>query len=121
MDKSASPVNVLDSYENPAVSETKILVYSGKMNLYGMRVENNHTADVYLQIFDKAAAGDVTLGTTVATKTYLLPASGGIIIDPHRAIKHFQNGLVMAVTSTRTGSSAPGAAALVELQYAKGL
>lgn len=92
---------------------------AGKLNLYGYRLENNHSAAVYLQLFDKAAVGDVTLGTTVPDLTIMLPASGVAEALPLRALKHFQLGCIAAVTSARGNAVAPGADASVTIYFSQ--
>jgi len=110
----------LQKVVNPSADNTKVLVgNAGHLNLYGFYLENNHTADIYIQFFDKATTGAVTLGTTVADLTIRIPANGAVIYDPSRPCQHMGLGLVYAVTSTRTGSSAPGANASLQIFYSQ--
>jgi len=115
--QSNHPSDALSEYVNTAVAETAVLVKAAPLNLYGCILENNHSADVYIQFFNKAAASEVTVGTTAAALTLRIPASGTVVIDPGFPRKYCSKGLVIAVTATRTGSGAPGASASVFLQY----
>ena len=73
-------------------------------------VHNPNIVQVFLQVFD-ALIANVTLGTTPPTLSFLVPpgdgnANGGrseIFPNP----PNFRNGIVYAVTTTSTGSTAP--------------
>lgn len=68
-----------------------------------LEVWNNDAAQRYLQIFNMAAAS-VTLGTTAAFVTLVLPPSGGnTLAKPIR----FSQGCSYAVTTTRAGATGP--------------
>lgn len=93
-----------------AITETATLVFAGKGNLVRMFAENNSATAQFLQIYDAATAGDVTVGTTVAKQTYKIPASGSIVLDPSDFPIHwFALGCVIAVTAGRTNNTAPAA------------
>ena len=74
--------------------------------LYGWYFFNNNSAVSYCQIFDVSATGSVTLGTTAPTMSFGIPAFGGANAFPNQGIK-FSNGIVIAMTTTRAGSTAP--------------
>ena len=116
-DNSSSPGNCLSNTHVAAATETKALLKTGPVNLYGLIAENNHTADVFLQIFNAASTADVTVGTTVADFSIRLPASGALILDNHRAFKHFNKGVVYAVTLTRTGAGSPVTGATLTFSF----
>lgn len=66
-----------------------------------------NTATTYVQFFDVAETTDVTLGTTAPTFSWPLPAESSERGPwPH----FFKKGIVIAATTTRTGSSAPSTA-----------
>jgi hypothetical protein len=97
---------------DPAATNTKVLLFAGQGNLWKLRAENPHTAATFLQLFDKATTAAVTLGTTIADLTVLIPAGGSADIDLSQLpLKNFALGCVYAVTATRAGSGAPGAVA----------
>lgn len=115
--KTASPHASLADYYNGALSNSPVDVYPASAgNIYGFLFDNNSSSsDVFIQIFDKAAA-NVTLGTTVPDKTYRVPAGalfGKDALD--LVLHHFQTGCSIACTATRTGSGAPAAAATVHM------
>lgn len=109
-------------YYLATATATATLVRTGYLHLHSIEVENPNTSQVYIQLFDAAAATDVTLGTTTPTQTYAIPAGDGT--ENGVRTKHFESplrfgsGLVFAVTTTRNGSTAPGTACPVNLTYA---
>lgn len=72
--------------------------------LYGWAIINTTAAVAYIQVFDVAAVGDVTLGTT--TPRFVIPlAANGVY---HFAMKKpipFSTGIVVFSTTTTTGST----------------
>lgn len=67
---------------------------------------NPNATEIYIQVFDVATAGAVTLGTTVADLVFGLPAGGAANIEIANGVA-FANGIQVAATTTDTGSSAP--------------
>lgn len=109
-------------YHNPAADETKVLVFAGFGNAFCLEVQNEHATDaVYLQVFDAATTAAVTLGTTAPTYSLVCFNKSLVRISESDfpAIGALTKGLVIAVTSTRTGSSAPAADAAVTVLYKK--
>jgi hypothetical protein len=88
---------------------------AGPCWLVGGDVYNSGTV-AFLQVFD-AAAASVTLGTTVPRYTLALAATGITPINLPRPLL-CATALSYAVTATRTGAAAPGAACSVSLIYA---
>ena len=74
--------------------------------LYGWYFFNNNSTVAYCQIFDVSSIGGPTLGSTVPTMSFGIPAFGGANAFPTQGIK-FSNGIVIAMTTTRAGSTAP--------------
>ncbi len=74
--------------------------------LYGWYFFNNNSTVAYCQIFDVSSTGSATLGTTAPTMSFGIPAFGGANAFPTQGIK-FSNGIVIAMTTTRAGSTAP--------------
>lgn len=100
------------AYEN-SLDATATLLFTGRGNFYGYQIEENSGADVFIQFFDAADAGDVTVGTTAPDFTMRIPASGTFGKDVNDSPFHFfALGCVVAVTTTRTGNTNPGAAAV---------
>lgn len=84
-------------------------------NVYHLQVDNPNASKVYLQMFASLAAG-VTLGTTVPTLSYVVPASGAW--DHFFAIPvAFASGISYAVTTTATGNTSPGSACVLNAAY----
>lgn len=86
----------------------KTLIGAGGQRLHGVEVVNGDAAVRYIQCFDKAATGDVTLGTTVPD--FVIPLNSNAVaalehIGPFGDGVRFYLGLVVAVTTTATGST----------------
>lgn len=114
---SSSSCATFHLYTN-TLSASPVEVFSGRGNLYGFLVENNTTSDVYLQVFDAAASGDVTVGTTPPAFTLRIPGSSAFGKDADdTSYKFMSKGCIVAVTTTRTGSVAPGTAATAQFWF----
>lgn len=87
-----------------ATTGTPALVHNAKLNLYGFTVVNNTAALAYVQLFDKATTGAVTLGSTVPDAVIPVPPNGSVSRSFPEAVE-FGNGLVVASTTTRNGSA----------------
>lgn len=100
------------------LSASPVEVFSGRGNLYGFLVENNTATDVYLQVFDAAASGDVTVGTTSPVFTVRIPGSSAFGKDADDMSYRFMSrGCVVAVTTTRTGNTAPATDATAQFWF----
>lgn len=86
------------------------LIKSSAGQLYGIDIGNSGASGVYVQVFNASSTGSVTLGTTAPLYQTWIPAGGGRNYAFDQGIA-FSTGLVFAVTTTRTGSTAPGTAA----------
>jgi hypothetical protein len=101
-------INNVPSFDSSVTATAETLGASGTY-LSFFEVQNPNTVQVFLQLFD-ALVANVTLGSTAPTMSLLVPpgdgnASGGraeIFPTP----PHFRTGLVYAVTTTATGSTA---------------
>lgn len=67
---------------------------------------NPNSSAAYIQVFDALQASDVTLGTTDPKGTFGVPATSAANVELTRGLK-MQNGIVIAVTTTAKGSTAP--------------
>ena len=89
-----------------------------------LTVSNPNTSEVWIQIFDKANSG-VTVGTTTPDLSYPCPPGDGTnsmtstIID-NSSLTPFVTGFTFAITTTRTGSTAPSLDVVVNGKYRKG-
>lgn len=99
------------SYES-SLNATPVLVFSGRGNLYGFLVEDNSGDDIFVQVFDAASAGAVTVGVTSPVFTFRVKADQALGKDVNDSpYKFFKDGCVVAVTTTRTGAVSPPVAA----------
>lgn len=102
-----------DSYVPNAQTSLLATVASVKSNAAGLlgmvQCYNPNASAAFVQIFDAATAGSVTLGTTPPTLSIGIPAttsSGPIMMSPIGI--EFRNGIQVAATTTATGNTAPG-------------
>ena len=72
--------------------------------LYGWHLQNAAAAITYVQVFDAAAVGDVTIGTTTPRFTIGIGASLPIALSFSKPIK-FATGIVVFATTTATGNT----------------
>lgn len=85
-------------------------------NFWGFEIDNtSNAATAYVQIFNKPAS-QVTLGTTIADLIYAVNASTsrGFGFGPYVI---FQNGLSIAVTTTKNGLTALGSGDDITIYY----
>lgn len=95
-----------------ALSTTVTAIKSSAAGSLGMLVCGNPNASIiFIQVFDVATAGAVTLGTTVPDLSFQVDASSSIGFALPVNGMAFANGMQVAATTTATGSSAPGTAA----------
>lgn len=91
------------------VGATAQLAYKGRCQVVAVRAfQGGLAADAYVQLFDAAAISAVTVGTTkpdwvVMTDFGAGEVSAGDGLPTHGLI--FENGVVVASTTTSTGSS----------------
>lgn len=92
----------------PSLNASPVLVFSGRGNLYGFLVEDNSGDDIFVQVFDAASAGAVTVGTTPPVFTFRVKADQALGKDVNDSpYKFFKNGCVIAITTTRSGAVSP--------------
>lgn len=114
---SSSSCATFHSYTN-SLSASALEVFVGRGNLYGFLVENNTASDIFLQVFDAASAASVTVGTTAPVFTVRIPGSSAFGKDADdMSYKFLGNGCVVAVTTTRTGNTAPATAATAQFWF----
>ena len=77
--------------------------------LMGLSIVNNQAAVIFVQLFDVATVGAVTLGTTVPTFEFNGAASVPLMPPLAAGGMKFRNGLQMA-SSTTEGGATPSAA-----------
>jgi hypothetical protein len=93
----------------PMVGATPVLAHAGRCTLTAILAGNTTAQTAYTQIFDAAAVGDVTLGTTLAT--WVIRANGNEVSEasglPAGGLV-FEKGIVLASTTTQGGTSGAG-------------
>ena len=92
------------------VGATAVLAQAGACQVVAVRAfQGGLAADAYVQLFDAATAGAVTVGTTKPTWVVMTDFGAGEVsagdgLPTHGLI--FKNGVVVASTTTSTGNSA---------------
>lgn len=93
------------------LSTTVTSVKSNAQGKLGYTYCYNPNASVaYIQIFDAATPGAVTLGSTTPKMSLGVPATASSGLGPALIGTQFLLGIQVAVTTTATGSTAPGTA-----------
>ena len=92
---------------NNALTATTVQLIAGPVTINYWNMSNPNTALVFVQFFDAASIGSVTLGTTVPKFVISVPAFGGVIDTSFVTGFVFVNGVVAAATTTPTGNTAP--------------
>ena len=91
-----------------SLGASAVLVHTGAIILTAAHAINTTGADAYLQLFDAAAAADVTVGTTIPDWVVMSDFGVGLVSQsdglPTNGLS-FRLGLVAASTTTPTGSS----------------
>ena len=92
----------------PNLSTTLTVVKAVPVNLGGYNFSNPNAAIIYIQVFDAAATGAITLGTTTPIASIAIPAYGVTDSGPtFTGGFAFLTGIVVAATTTPTGNTAP--------------
>lgn len=101
------------AYRNAALSNTVQEVKASAGRLYGVHCYNPNASVVYLQFYDHASP---LVGTTTPTRTYAVPAGGWLTMDL-TIPQTFGTEINVAATTTAGGSTAPGTALILNLEY----
>jgi hypothetical protein len=91
-----------------ALTNTKTSVKASAGTLGGYMFYNPNSSVEYIQVWD-VASGSVTVGTTAPTYVIPIPATSGANVEFTNGINH-GTAIVIAATTTATGSTAPGTA-----------
>lgn len=100
-----------------SVGATLTAVKGSAGQMYGAVIGNSGSSAAYVQIFDAATVGAVTLGTTAPKLSFFIPAGGGLTRDFSNGVV-FSSGIIFACTTTRAGSTAPTNTVDVNYDYA---
>lgn len=115
----ATGSNIPAWFRDTAVSNTAVAVKAAAGNVYGWNIINPNGSDVYVKLYDKAAAG-VIVGTDVPFKTLQIPANGSVFLEPiHDKLQYCGTAISVACTTglDDTDATAPGTAVYVEIAY----
>lgn len=118
--RSDHPSGAAQLYQSPAAGSTNTLVLlkPGPVNCFSLVGENEDSSnDCYVQFFNAAATGDVTLGSTAPDYTVKLHNNTTLQLAFNFPLFYFNLGLVIAVTTTRAGSTAPSTLPHLKVYY----
>jgi len=104
----ANPTSNTPVLKNGLTNTASAVVSSTAAVLNDYYVYNPNASVAYVQIYDVATAGGVTVGTTTPKWSIGIPATSGANITNLNLT--FANGIQVAATTTATGSTAPGTA-----------
>lgn len=94
-----------------ALSTTVTTVKGSAGQLGSVYCFNPNASVAYIQIFDAATTGAVTLGTTTPKLSFGITPTAGMVPLPLSVMAAgFLNGIQVAATTTATGNTAPGTA-----------
>lgn len=99
------------TFYNDAIAGTKTTVKAAPAKVHAIHLVNTTGSTAYLQVFNKLAA-DVTVGTTVADFAIRLAANATFTL-PLTMPLDFSVGVVVAGTTTSTGSTGAAISALM--------
>ncbi|HKT72604.1 MAG TPA: hypothetical protein VJQ47_06910 [Steroidobacteraceae bacterium] len=102
---------------NTALTNTVVSVKASAAGEMGGYIVYNPNASVaYIQVFDVATAGGVTLGTTRPDMVIPVPPTSGANLEFANGVS-FANGIQIAATTTDSGSTALGTGLTVTMVY----
>lgn len=102
----------MPAFGNVALSSTAALLIGNTspgapIHTSYYNIGNPNATLVFIQFFDVAAAASVTVGTTAPAFWIAVPAFGGAVDTSPLIGYTFKNGVVVAATTTPTGSGTP--------------
>lgn len=102
------------TYAAAAVAGTALLAVTGYGSIAALALENPNNSLAYLQIFDAAAAANVTVGTTAPNAIIPLAANWTVATPwPQK----FTKGIVVAATTTATGGTGVSTAVALTIVF----
>jgi hypothetical protein len=104
----ANPADATPVLKNGLTNSASSVISSQAARLTSYYLANPGASAAYVQVFDVATAGAVTLGTTTPKWSIWVPA--GAAANLAGLSLSFANGIQVAATTTATGSSAPATA-----------
>lgn len=107
------------THTKAAATNTPTLVRAGAGNVWDLEASNpNQDEDLFIQFYDAASTGDVTIGTNVK-QAFLLPGGSstkrGGFTKEFGARFSFELGIVYVLSKTPNTDSAPTAGATMNL------
>src|ERR1035437_10211073 len=98
------------TYANATTTATLVVAQATPGLLCYWNISNPNTGLVYVQFFDANTTAGITLGSTAPKFFIAVPPSNGVTDGVTTPGIAFQSGIVIAVTTTPTGASAPSSA-----------
>lgn len=99
-----------------SITNTATSLKASAGQVYGWYIYNPNASAVYVQFFN-TLVGSVTVGTTAPVYSIGIPATSGANVFNAIGIAH-STAIVIAITTTRAGSTAPGSSVDYNVFYA---
>lgn len=101
------------------LDETVTVIKAAPGRLHNLVIENTQGAIAWVQVFDAAVAGDVTLGTTEPDFEFQVPATTGAarLSFPGDAHLPFETGIAIASTTADKGAAGSADGVLAYATY----
>ena len=104
-------------YFKSNLTATAVLAKAGSVTIGSYNISNPNSSPVFIQVFNAATAGAVTLGTTPPTFVLTVPAANGVLDGNLAGSYNLPLGMVVAATTTATGNTAPTSAVPITIFY----
>ena len=111
----AQPQGGASPYFNGALLAVAATVKSSAGSLFALVVQNPNATGAWVQAFDKASP---TVGTDTPALSLWVPGSSYLALPSSALGVKFANAIVLAATTTATGSTAPVGALVVNALFA---
>jgi hypothetical protein len=111
----ANPFGASATYANAALTATLVVAQSTPGLLTYYNISNSNSSTVFIQYFDASTTAGITLGSTSPKGWISVPSGNGVTDAALPFGIAFANGIVIAVTTTPTGNTAPSSSVPVVL------
>lgn len=113
-----NPLPTAGWYSAQSHNNTGLVAISTQESAIGkVHAINSSGATAYIQVFDAASTGAVTLGTTVPILQYVCATAASITDNMVAAGLHFASGIVVASTTAQTGNIGSSSGVDITIYY----
>lgn len=106
------------TFRSTAVTNAATAITTGTCVVFGYNIVNRHTADIFVKLYDVAAAS-VVVGTTTPKETIQVVANQSVVLrDGDRGVRFLTASSVAVTTeSADTGTTAPATLPIIHIFY----